>query len=348
MKINPLIIPQLNEGDALSIESELRASVELKELGLYSMMAFHLGWTTAEMQEESLLPPSRLHAQLALAVCIASGADAAIAFCPASAVELMSSFFEIHEDVQDGNTERRNRPAVWWTWGPAQAINAGNGMHSIARLKLFESNATPSSLSKMAQILDAAALERCEAAFEETKHQEKLITSTERYLEFAKGRAGSLFGAAAALGLISARQGETPDELCSSLLNFGRSIGAARQIAEDIRLMWESEEGPSRTKTAQARAMNKKTNLPLAYTLSVSPPKSKMRIGEIYMARVLSQDALKEVAAFAEDVGAKEFCRDTLTHLKGEACEIINDAHEFSSENKTALKEAVEWLTSNI
>ena len=55
----------------------------------------------------------------------------------ATAVEFVHHFSLIHDDIQNGNPDRDRRPAVWWHWGPGQAINAGDGLHALARLALF-------------------------------------------------------------------------------------------------------------------------------------------------------------------------------------------------------------------
>ena len=47
------------------------------------------------------------------------------------------AFLQIHDDVQSGSPQRAGRDTVWWKWGPAQAINAGDGMYAMARVALF-------------------------------------------------------------------------------------------------------------------------------------------------------------------------------------------------------------------
>ena len=68
----------------------------------------------------------RLRAQLALEVSHALGCCAQEAVPWAAAVELLHNATLVHDDVQDGDTERRGHPTTWARHGTAQAINVGD------------------------------------------------------------------------------------------------------------------------------------------------------------------------------------------------------------------------------
>lgn len=55
----------------------------------------------------------------------------------AVAIELTHNFTLIYDDIEDSDAERRHRPTLWKLWGVPQAINAGDGMFSLARLILW-------------------------------------------------------------------------------------------------------------------------------------------------------------------------------------------------------------------
>ena len=107
---------------------------------LYDLVRYHLGWvdergnpvdgrrrrrcTTAGCWP---LPPPR--------PCPAIIVPAVPA---ASSVELAYNFVLVHNDVQAGRIDQRaERPSIWWVWGPSQAINAGDGLHALARSELM-------------------------------------------------------------------------------------------------------------------------------------------------------------------------------------------------------------------
>ena len=54
----------------------------------------------------------------------------------AAAVELGHNFSLVHDDIEDGDTERRHRPTLWSVHGVPQAINAGDTLFSLSRIAL--------------------------------------------------------------------------------------------------------------------------------------------------------------------------------------------------------------------
>jgi hypothetical protein len=68
----------------------------------------------------------RLRARLALATLEALGEDRQKGVAWAAACELLHTATLLHDDVQDGDTVRRDRPTAWRSHGVAQAINAGD------------------------------------------------------------------------------------------------------------------------------------------------------------------------------------------------------------------------------
>jgi geranylgeranyl pyrophosphate synthase len=70
----------------------------------------------------------RLRARLALASVAALGGRGEAGAGWAAACELVHNATLVHDDLQDGDRERRGHPAMWVTHGAAQAINVGDLM----------------------------------------------------------------------------------------------------------------------------------------------------------------------------------------------------------------------------
>jgi len=49
------------------------------------------------------------------------------------AVELVHNFSLLHDDLMDGDEERRHRRTVWALWGSASAILTGDALLALAR-----------------------------------------------------------------------------------------------------------------------------------------------------------------------------------------------------------------------
>src|SRR5258708_20444069 len=53
-------------------------------------------------------------------------------------VESTPNFNLIHDEIEDGDAERRHRPTLWKLWGIPQAINTGDGLFALSRQILWD------------------------------------------------------------------------------------------------------------------------------------------------------------------------------------------------------------------
>ncbi len=294
------------------LNAALRKFVESRTLPLYDMMSYQLGWGREEGEAASLGPPPRLHGGLALAAAHASGGDYRPAINHAISVEMMNSFWLIHNDIEDGNTERAGRPSVWWHWGPAQAINAGDGMHAMARMAIFglgEKGVEPRRIAQAIRALDEAAVKICEGEYADIANQERMSMTVDSYLGMIEDRIGALFGCAARLGALAVSD---DSDLADGLDQFGAKIGTARQLAEDYLTLWPDGE---RDTIQQGRMITKKKNLPVIHAFEKADPRTKRLLGEMYMQRVLEPSVLDEVAQLCESAGGREFTTSRIESL---------------------------------
>ncbi len=74
----------------------------------------------------------------------------------AVAVELVHNFSLLHDDIMDGDTERRHRPTAWTVFGVGAAILAGDALLALAQDILLEDTAAQGVWA--ARCLSAAVL----------------------------------------------------------------------------------------------------------------------------------------------------------------------------------------------
>src|SRR5580658_9493897 len=79
-----------------------------------------------------------LRPALTLLSARAAGAPAERAVDAAAAVELVRNFSLLHDDIMDGDTERRHRPTAWTVFGVGAAILAGDALLVLAQDMLLE------------------------------------------------------------------------------------------------------------------------------------------------------------------------------------------------------------------
>ena len=316
------------------VDAELQRVLAARDMALYKMMAYHLGWEPGPGLEEGTVARQRSHGVACLLACAAAGGDLDVALPAAASMELVENFAQIHDDVQGGHPKRDNRDSVWWVWGPAQAINAGDGMHALARLSLFrlqDRGVSAETVFKAVQLLDQASLDLCEGRFQDLEAQERIDLSVEAYLEMAAGKTGALYSCAMKLGALAA-SADAP--VVDSLGECGAKLGMATQIRDDLRELWGS---PDSMPPASEEVLNKKKILPVVYALEQASISEKRRLGEIYFKRVLEPGDVVALRPVLEELGSREYCEELVLRYRQEAEQTLS-IPGVSSEGEAALK----------
>ena len=325
--------PLAAEDLAARVDAELGDIIASRDMPLYKMMAYHLGWSDETGRPGEPVPSDRTLGVLSLLACRAAGGDPELALPVAAAVELVYNFCLIHDDVQDGNPKRDGRDAVWWVWGPAQAINAGDGMHALARLALFrllKKGVSSETTFKAVQLLDEASLETCEGRFLDFEAQERIDLNVETYLKMAASKTGALVACAMRLGALVATDTQ---EVIDALGACGAKIGMVTQLRADIRELWGEEGGPE--------VMNKKKLLPVVYALEQSNISVKRRLGDIYFKRVLDPEDVVKLRELLDEMGAREASERLVAGYLSESAAAL-DVAGISREGKRDIERLID------
>ena len=327
---------QLTTIDDLSaqVEDALKDAVTGRDMPLYEMMAYHLGWSAEPGEHGPARPRLRALGALCLLACRASGGDARLALPAAATVELVVNFCEIHEDVQAGAPARGVRETVWWKWGPAQAINAGDGMHALARLTLFglqDAGLSAEATFRAVQVLDEASLRTCEGRFLDLQAQERIDLGLDEYLQMVRLKSGSLAACAARLGALAASADAGVSE---ALASCGQSLGIAWQLREDVRLFWDqSQEGSN----PYPEVSNKMKLLPVVYAFSNANANQKRRMGEFYFKRVLEPDDVGRLRELVDEMAVRDACEELIARYRDDSARALADAG-VSEEGRAAIQ----------
>ena len=321
------------------LEADLKDVLDSRRMALYRMMSYHLGWEDERGNARHAAGTRRSHGVACLAACRAVGGDTEVALPAATSVELIDAFCQVHDDVQGGNPRREDRDAVWWVWGPAQAINAGDGLHALARLALFrlqERGVPAETTFKAVQLVDEASLGLCEGRFQDLEAQERIDLSVDAYLDMASGKTGSLYSCAMKLGALVA---SADDAVMRSFGVCGAKIGLAVQVGDDLRAFWsEGREDQS----PNPEVLNKKKLLPVVYALDKASISEKRRLGEVYFKRVLEPDDVPAIRRVLEELGAREYCEDLVRQYRRQAAEAVETS--LPPEGVAAVNELLDWL----
>ena len=320
------------------VDAELNAIVSTRDMQpFYRMMSYHMGWADQFGNTDTSMSRERNHGVLSLLSCRAAGGDIEAALPVAAAVELVHNFCQIHDDVQGGNPQRDSQDAVWWVWGPAQAINAGDGMHALARLallQLLDKGVSPETTFQAVRILDDGSLQTCEGRFMDLEAQERIDMSVDVYINMASKKTGALASCAMELGTLVATDDK---DAIAALATCGAKLGIAMQMRWDMQELWPNGDASG------MEVMNKKKLLPVVYALEKAAISDKRKMGDIFFKRVLERDDVIRLREIIEQLGAREDSENLIRQYRTEALSALSTPG-ISNEGGAQIEEFIDSL----
>ena len=322
-----------------ALEEELKEVFSGREGFLYDVLRYHLGWADQRGQPEDIPSVPHLQSLLALVCCEAFSGDFQPALPAAAGVELVHNFTLVHSDVQSGRVEEQDRPSIWWVWGPAQAINAGDGLHALGRttiMRLAQRGVPADRVLRAVELLDRACLTLCEGQFMDLKFQDQLLVTSSAYYDMIGRKTGALAGCAAELGALA---GGRDEAVCLQARAAGSRLGMAWQIGQDISDFW-GRRGDGMT---ASNVLNKKKSLPLILAMETAELAVKRELGDIYAKRVLQPEDVSRVIAILDQAQARQNSEDKARELVEEAQAVLADAG-LAEERTEDLKFLSRWV----
>ena len=322
-----------------AIDRELREILAQRSGLLYNMMQYQLGWTDEQGAPVEGAGGKRLRPGLCLLTCEALCGDFSPSLPSAAAVELVHNFSLVHDDVQDGTPQRHQRPTLWWRWGPAQAINAGDGLHALGRLALLRlknSGFDHSRVITAMHLLDEACLRLCEGQHMDLDFQERLDVTIDAYLKMVAGKTGALMSCAMQLGALAATEDE---RVLQALAQCGLHLGTAYQIRDDILDLW----GESLAEVSGGDLLTKKKSFPIVFALEKGDFKLKRELGAIYFKRVLNIEDVKKILTLLESVEARQNSESLAQHYCQQAMEALKDV-EMSPQGREEITNVASFM----
>ena len=155
----------------------------------------------------------------------------------AAAVEFVHNFSLLHDDIMDGDTERRHRPTAWTVYGIGAAILAGDALLALAQDLLLEG---PAPQGLWASRCLAAAVQRliagqgADLAFERRDD-----VTLDECQQMAGDKTAALMACACSIGAIYVG---APAALAMGLAGFGAHVGLAFQLTDDLLGIWGAPE----------------------------------------------------------------------------------------------------------
>jgi len=310
-----MVTPILEEYSAYTDGQMKRVFENRRSVGrLYDMMKYHLGWLDDQFSYCKAPRGKSLRSTMCLLACEAICNDYKKALPAAAAVELLHNFTLIHDDIEDGDEKRRHRDTLWKIWGVPQAINTGDAMDIVANLSLLQLNGAinPSVMVDIMWLFNETVIELCEGQYLDMDFQNRDDVSVDEYITMVSGKTAALIEAAAAIGAMVATE---DSEIVGRFKTFGRRIGIAFQIRDDILGIWGKPENTG--KSAKNDIRNKKKSMPVLYAMEKS--KDRKELQRIYEKDSLNDADISRVFDILTEAGSLEYTQKEAQRYKDEA-----------------------------
>jgi geranylgeranyl diphosphate synthase type I len=300
---------------------------------LNAMLAYHLGWEGEGAGPEAR--GKRIRPLLVTLTAAACGGDWQAALPAAAAVELVHNFSLIHDDIEDHSDLRRGRPTVWTRWGIPQAINTGDALFSIAHLAILQLAETTdvATAHQAAHCLQETCLRLTQGQYLDIAYEKRNDLSLEAYWLMIGGKTAALLECCTALGAFTAH---TSAERRQHYQDFGRSLGLAFQVQDDLLGIWGDAQLTG--KSAESDLVAGKKSLPVVYGLQQG-----QEFARRWLSAPIPLDEVSAVARLLEAEGARAYAQQAADHLTQQALEALQAAQP-QGEAGAALEELVSML----
>jgi geranylgeranyl diphosphate synthase type I len=325
------------------IESEMRSVLDERDghaRPLYEQLAYHLGLDEADGQRGKRIRPL-----LGLLAYQSLTGEYEAALPGAAAVELGHNFSLVHDDIEDGDRERRHRPTLWAIWGVPLAINAGDALFALSRLALYrllDDGFSERRVLALMRVYDETCLALCEGQFLDISFERQTDVGVDAYLEMIGRKTAALLGASVQSGAILATDDAATIE---AYRRFGYDLGIAFQMADDVKGTFWSTAQSGKPRAGDVR--RRKKTLPVVWALEHAQAEDAQRLRELYLPAEtpLGDDQVGEVLAILDRSGARDHALAEARRHRDRALAGV-DALPISDERRAQLRAVVESVVS--
>jgi geranylgeranyl pyrophosphate synthase len=279
----------------------------------------------------------RLRPALCIRCCEELGGEADQAIPFAAAVEILHNMFLVHDDLEDGDTVRRDAPTVWVRFGMENAVNLGDYMLGRAYAAILSSPVELSATHRLLTAFTETYERTCRGQALDVNWRGREDLTVEQYLEMVTLKTGDYL----ALGMVGgAIIAGLPDGSVAQIRQLGSNMGPAFQVRDDV---IDLTLGKGRGGALGNDIREGKPSILYAHALSAASGEDRRRLLEIIRKpREETTDAdVREVIALYGRLGSLDFARRTADELVRQAFETIE---RIPVENKDFFRQAARFM----
>ena len=322
--------PQILERARILVEPSLRQAVERLDPQIAPLALYHFGWADEHGQPTTSGGGGKgIRSALAVLSAEAAGAPAEAGVPGAVAVELIHNFSLLHDDIIDGDAERRHRPTVWAVFSQGEAIIVGDALHALAfdvllggsagsagsaaggtaggagssagRTAAEANDAVTAASGAAASRLASATAAMIAGQSRDMAFNERMDVTPEQCLAMEADKTGALLGYASSVGAVLAG---ADAEIVAALESYGSKLGLAFQAADDLLGIWGD---PAVTgKPVGNDLRERKKSFPVVVALSQQTAASEELASILSQDAALNETAIARATELVEEAGGKE------------------------------------------
>jgi geranylgeranyl diphosphate synthase type I len=297
------------------------------------MCRYHLGLDGSGSSGKRLRPLLGLLAYASIA------GDHRAALPGAAAVELGHNFSLVHDDIEDGDTERRHRPTLWALHGIPQAINAGDMLFTLSRKalhRLTDLGFSDAKVLRLMRLHDDTCLALCEGQYLDiwaSENSEPM--SVELYFDMIGRKTAALIAASVEAGAVLATDDEA---VIDRYRAFGWALGIAFQLNDDLLGIWGEQALTGKEPTDVARH---KMTLPVIYAFEHAGPSDRTGLEAAWKIDHPDDGQVAATVALIEKLGGRDYTRDQARLYRDKALAELDAAGVIDADALDALRDII-------
>ncbi|MFH1722589.1 MAG: polyprenyl synthetase family protein [Candidatus Altiarchaeota archaeon] len=242
------------------------------------------------------------------------GCDSNKLLSAAAAVELLHTFTLVHDDIMDKDLGRRGRPTVHALWGEEIGIVVGDTLYSASFQALVDSRKAVGDCTPVLdalEVLTSANSELQEGQIHDVFFEDRVDVNVDEYLDMVKKKTGVLMEASTKIGAIL---GGGTKEQVEALGDYGRNVGIAFQIQDDILDMVADQEKLGKRVGSDLR--EGKRSIIILHALANASDQQKEKIHSVLgLGDDATEEQVHEVVKLFKEINSIEYARDLAKDL---------------------------------
>jgi octaprenyl-diphosphate synthase len=229
-------------------------------------------------------------------------------------VEFLHAATLLHDDVVDGASMRRGKPAAHLIYGAPVTVLVGDFLLARA-LSIAAETKNPKIIGVIADITESM----CQGEIVQLIRKGDVGLTESQYMDVIQRKTGFLIQGACQTGAIIAG---APEDVEQKLAAFGFHIGVVFQIADD--LLDYTSDTQALGKTIGADLKEGKLTLPVIYSLDKAAPADRQWMTNLIQRMSFSDGEFQRLVRLLHQYGGIHYCQEIALSRVNQAREIMD------------------------